>query len=277
MKVDLHIHSTYSDGQWTPFKLVEEASFRGVSIMAITDHDEMAGSKEIRESAAKKGITIISGIELNTDGEEGELHILGYGFDVENKRLCEYIHWRQQERVFWSKKIVAKLQQLGYLIDWDACWKRANEKVIVRTHIADELVDQGYFSDREHAFQALLMKGAPAFVDREGLSATEAIELIHHAGGKAFVAHPGEYSWEWSLKKLVDRGLDGIEVYYSRHKQMTTLYWNHMADTFNLLKSVGSDFHGPTSRSPYPIGSVHFNENEVLAWLKELSIEEGVY
>lgn len=277
MKVDLHMHSTHSDGEWTPLQLVKEAGLRGVSIMAITDHDEIQGSKEIQETAAGKGVTLIPGIELNTDGKEGELHILGYGFDFGNKRLGDYIQWRQQERIFWSQKIVAKLQELGFSVDWEACWKRAGKKVIVRTHIADELVDQGYFSDREHAFQALLKKDAPAFVEREGLSATEAINLIHHAGGKAFLAHPGEYTWEWSLKTLVDGGLDGIEVYYSRHKQMTTLYWSHMADKYNLLKSVGSDFHGPRSRSPYPIGSVHFNRNEVLAWLEEVCTKEGVH
>ncbi|WP_231686995.1 hypothetical protein [Bacillus sp. JCM 19034] len=124
----------------------------------------------------------------------------------------------------------------------------------------------GYFSSSKHAYETLLKKGRKAFINREGLSAEEAIELIHECGGKSFLAHPGIYDWEFSLSDLLEAGLNGIEVYYSQHNDHDTNKWLELAKRNQLLVSVGSDFHGYQSRSPYPIGSVDYNEKQ-LEWV----------
>ncbi|MDE5413992.1 PHP domain-containing protein [Alkalihalobacterium chitinilyticum] len=269
MKIDLHMHSTHSDGELQPAELVREAYQQGVSIMSITDHDEISAYGAATALADELGIKLIPGIEMNTDGPQGELHILGYGLAVNHPQLHEYIHWRQEKRKVWSQRIVNRLNQLGYAISWDACWKRANQHVIVRTHIADELVERGYFASSKEAFQSLLAKGKQAFVNREGFTANEAIELIQKCGGKAFIAHPGIYTWNWQLDELVEAGLDGVEVYYSKHSLQDTTYWLQQAKSYGLSISVGSDFHGKSSRNPYPIGSVPFNFAKEIDWLNE--------
>ncbi|MCM3714021.1 PHP domain-containing protein [Halalkalibacter oceani] len=274
--IDLHMHSTHSDGELSPAQLVEEAASLGVSVLSITDHDAVSAYFTAKETAEALGLRLISGIECNTDGEQGELHILGYAFDPAHQRMADYVSWRQGERMKWSKAIVQVLQKLGYRIDWENCRERAGNDVIVRTHIADELVARGYFNESGQAYQALLTKGAPAFIEREGLTAAEAIALIHEAGGKAFLAHPGIYRWEWSLAALVEQGLDGIEVYYSQHDEAATVYWNDMADHYRLFKSCGSDFHGYSSRSPFPPGSVACQKEELMTWLEKVKTKEGV-
>lgn len=274
--IDLHMHSTHSDGELSPEQLVEEAASLGVSVLSITDHDEVSAYFKAEETAEKLGVDLIPGIEFNTDGDQGELHILGYGFDPSYQRMADYVSWRQAERMRWSEAMVRALHRLGYRIEWEKCWERAGKRVIVRTHIADELVACGYFSEAGQAYQALLAKGASAFIEREGLTAAEAIALIHEAGGKAFLAHPGIYRWEWSLAALVEHGLDGIEVYYSKHDKAGTLSWNKSASRYGLLKSCGSDFHGYTSRSPFPPGSVRYKDQDIRPWLEKLKVKEGL-
>ncbi|MFA9457355.1 PHP domain-containing protein [Halalkalibacter sp. AB-rgal2] len=266
MRIDLHMHSTHSDGAMTPREIVAEALRLGLSVISITDHDEISGYFEAKELATSCGLQLLSGIEFNTDGAQGELHILGYGFDSNHPSLLEYVKWRKEERRKWSKEIVERLQNLGYPIDWEDCWQRAGGQVIVRTHIADELVAKGFFSSSKQAYDQLLKKGGQAFVSRRGLSAEAAIGLIHECGGKAFLAHPGEYDWSYSFEALLEAGLDGIEVYYSKHEHRERMYWLKRAAKHQLLVSVGSDFHGYDSRSPYPIGSVDYDTKR-LEWV----------
>lgn len=268
LRIDLHMHSTHSDGKMSPGEIVKEARDLGVSVLAITDHDEISGCIEAKKAACSQQMKLLSGIEFNTDGKQGELHILGYGLDLEHPKLLEYVKWRKEERREWSQRIVCQLQKLGYTIVWENCWKRAGGQVIVRTHIADELVANGYFTSSKQAYDTLLKKGRQAFIQRKGLSAEEAIELIHECGGKSFLAHPGIYDWEFSLEALLEAGLNGIEVYYSQHDENDTNKWLEQANRHQLLVSVGSDFHGYDSRSPYPIGSVDYDQKR-LEWVFE--------
>ncbi|WP_141432297.1 PHP domain-containing protein [Bacillus sp. 03113] len=199
MKIDLHMHTTCSDGELTPKEILHMASQNGVSIMSITDHDDITAFQEAKSEANKMNITLIPGIELNTNGPNGELHILGFAFHPDHPKLLQYISWRKQERVRWSKQIVLKLQELGYEVEWENCFKRAAGGVIVRTHIADELVAHGYFISSKKAFNTLLVKGQAAFVERSPFSSLDAIRLIHQCGGKAFIAHPGIYPFKGHL------------------------------------------------------------------------------
>lgn len=275
IKVDLHMHSTCSDGERTPVELVERAIQQGLTHMSITDHDAISAYAEAEEYAQSAGIELITGLEFNTFGPQGEIHILGYGIDLTNEKLLSYCKWRKEERKGWSQKIVKKLHHLSYSIEWENCFARANGAIIVRTHIADELVDKGYFDSSPEAFDTLLKMGSPAFVERAQFTTKDAIDLIHQCGGIAIVAHPGIYSFDWSLETLIEEGLDGIEAFYSKHEPEHTAYWLQQAKQYHLLVSVGSDFHGETSRNPMMIGSVDYDPVLVHPWVMELA-QKGV-
>ncbi|MDL4842675.1 PHP domain-containing protein [Aquibacillus rhizosphaerae] len=264
--MDLHIHSTHSDGQLTPSEIIHIASSKGINVLSITDHDEIAAYHSGKRTANFLGITLIPGIELNTDGEDGELHILGYYINPYSETLLNYIAWRKKERTDWAKKIVNKLRDMGYNISFDACARRAKGGVIVRTHIADELFSKGYFPSSEHAYGTLLIKGATAFVKRADFTAEDAIQLIHDAGGEAYLAHPGIYPFDIHIQRLIAYGLDGIEVYHSKHKQAQIAYWEKIAQQASLKVSGGSNHHGPQSFNPYPIGSVLLSDFCIKQW-----------
>ena len=276
IKMDLHMHSICSDGERSPVELVELAVKNRLTVISITDHDTISAYEEAELKAKKLGIQLISGIELNTMGPMGELHILGYGIDLGNEALQAYCYWRKKERISWGLTIVEKLYQLGYRVSWEKCFARATGGVIVRTHIADELVEQGYFESSEVAFHSLLTMDQPAYVERTQFTTKEAIDLIHASGGLAFIAHPGIYKFPWSLDALVEEGIDGIEVFYAKHDEIQTTDWIEKAKNHQLYMSVGSDFHGETSRNPQMIGTVPYDENAVHSWvtkLRQLEVE----
>lgn len=274
-KMDLHMHSICSDGERTPIELVELAIQQGLTHMSITDHDAISAYAEAEKYAKTVGIELIPGMEFNTFGPQGEIHILGYGMDVNNERLLTYCKWRKEERKSWSQQIVHKLHDLSYSIQWEDCFARANGAIIVRTHIADELVDKGYFNSSKEAFNSLLQMGRPGYVKRAQFTTKDAIDLIHHCGGIAVVAHPGIYPFKWSLETLIAEGIDGIEAFYSKHELDQTAYWLQQAEHYQLLVSVGSDFHGETSRNPMMIGSVAYERSIVHPWVEAL-VQRGV-
>ena len=269
-KIDLHMHSICSDGERSPAELIELAMENRLTVLSITDHDSISGYEEAKVKAKELGIQLINGIEINTMGPNGELHILGYGVDLANGALNAYCDWRKKERISWSLEIVRKLNELHYKIQWENCYDRATGGVIVRTHIADELVACGYFQSSEEAFHSLLTTKQPAYVARESFTSKEAIDLIHSSGGLAFLAHPGIYTFPWSLDTLVEESIDGIEVFYAKHDKKQTKEWFDRATHHNLYMSVGSDFHGETSRNPRMIGTVPYNGNAVHAWVEKL-------
>lgn len=254
--MDLHVHTTASDGKMTPVELLAEAKERGVRHLAITDHDTVDGYLQAREEAKKLDLYLIPGIEWNTEGPEGELHILGYGFDISDPRLLHLMDKRQQERVAWIAEIVERCNRLGLMITVEECMVRARGGVIVRTHVAEALVARGYGRTPQAMFDAYLRKGSPAYVPRPPFSAREAIESTHEVGGIAVLAHPGIYPFEVQLGNLLDYGIDGIEVYYPRHSLAEMAYWEREAKRNHLIRSGGSDFHGHGTRNPYLIGSV---------------------
>ena len=269
--IDLHIHSEYSDGSWSPREIVEDSMKKGLKIISITDHDVLAGYEEA-VAYCESDLKIISGIVLNTDGPLGELHILGYRFDPQHPKLREHISWRVEDRIQWGKRIAAKLNILGFNISFNNCLDRVGKGVLVRTHIADELVAAGYFQSSKQAYEELLKKGKPGFEERGSFSAEDAIKLIHEAGGLAFLAHPGIYKQDVNLKQLIVSGLDGIEVYHSKHSEEEQNDWCRIAKDYNLFISGGSDFHGPQSRNPFPIGSVEMAYTQELAWCNEFAV-----
>lgn len=263
--MDLHMHTTASDGKQSPKELLVEAKERGVTHLAITDHDTLDGYLLAREEARQLGLALLPGLEWNTEGPEDELHILGYGVDISDPRLLHLMDRRQQERIEWIGEIVERCNRLGMAITIEDCLARAKGGVIVRTHVAEVLVAGGYSSTPQAAFDGYLRKGSPAYVPRPVFSAQEAIEITHEVGGIAILAHPGIYRFEVRLSALLDYGIDGIEVYYPRHSAAQMAFWERQAKQHHLIRSGGSDFHGHGSRNASPVGSVPI-PREVKEW-----------
>jgi predicted metal-dependent phosphoesterase TrpH len=274
VKLELHIHSTFSDGELVPKEIVDIALQKNIKILSFTDHDEIGAYHEVLGYGGAHGLTLIPGIELNTDGEDGELHILGYFFDPNHPKISAYIAWRKEERKEWVKKIIVLLHELGYRITFDEVRALAPGDIIVRTHIAQALVKCNYFLTAEDAYETLLIKGRPAFVQRSPFSAKEAIDLIHTCGGEAYLAHPGAYSFSFDVNNLLSYGIDGIEVFHSKHSVEDQTYWYNFAVLHQLKISGGSDHHGPYSRNPYSIGSVQLDDSSKRYWLEKIGVIE---
>ncbi|WP_421663442.1 PHP domain-containing protein [Lysinibacillus telephonicus] len=264
------MHTTCSDGEMTPGEILQLGIDQQLEIMSIADHDSLDAYFELAKNPLQISPKMLVGMEFNTDGPNGELHILGFGLDPTYPALKQYCEFRKNERINWSKSIVQKLQQLGFSIKWENCFQRAKGGIIVRTHIADELVAIGAFPTAKHAYETLLIKGAPAYIERAGKTSKGAIDLIHEAGGLAFLAHPGIYSFNFEFENILKEGIDGIEVFYALHKKQTMNYWYEVAKQHDLYMSVGSDFHGFTSKNPQMIGSVPFEEEELMKWIPQL-------
>ncbi len=264
--MDLHLHSTYSDGQLTPCELIIEACHNQVGTISFTDHDNIDGYFAGIRYARAMGIRLIPGIELNTENNQRELHILGYDFNPLDKKLRTHIRWRRAQSLDWGILMVKHLITRGFNIDFDILNEQSRLGIINRTNIASRLLVRGDFSDFHSAYQAVQWEAEKVPLTRSAFSAIEAIKLIHQAGGEAYLAHPGIYTHEYDLEELVAAGLDGIEVFYPLNSQEATTCWLNEASRFQLKMSGGSDYHGPDSKSPYPVGSVKLEPELFEQW-----------
>ncbi len=254
MTVDLHIHTTCSDGLRTPEQTVEEAIRKGMRAIAITDHDITAGIDAAQKFALTCGsegnsLEIISGVEINCYDDHEETHVLGYWIDVQSEVLqtkLAQIRIAREERV---AKIIAKLQALRYEITYEQIYNMAHPGSIGRPHIARFLVRKGYFRSTAEAFDKLLSEGGKAYVERYKTSPVEAIQVILQAGGLPVIAHPGIYKQEVQWQRLIDHGLFGVEVYHTKHDFQDIKKYEAIAEHYQLLKTGGSDCHGIGSSS----------------------------
>lgn len=253
--VDLHMHSTFSDGRYTPTQLVDTAVSKGICVMAITDHDSWNGIEEARAAAARYNgkIRVLTGVELGTQYEDDAVHILGYHVSME----CEALHKKMNEmrhaREHRLYAMLEKLDKLGYHVEVDAC--DPNNRAVGRPHVAKALVAKGYFDSVQAVFDALLRRGGPAYVPQPKLSPHEAVVLIHEAGGIAVLAHPSELE-DWTLPErlLSEEPFDGIEVWHPSADAKAREHWLKLAQERGLLTSGGSDFHGIPDRFPPKLG-----------------------
>ena len=254
MCVDLHLHSTYSDGTSTPLELVRMARQHGLTAISLTDHDTVDGLEEITAHATRAGLPVLPGIELNSTHGEHTLHILGYGFDPGNDHLLSRLNRIQEGRRERNLKIVARLKQLGIPIDMAELESIAGPGQIGRPHFAALLVQKGVVPTRGEAFRRFLRQGAPAWVDRFAYSAAESIDMIHQAGGIAIFAHPGQLDPGLTflpllIYQLAERGLDGLETYYPSYSRSMQKRLLRIANTYKLIGTGGSDYHGSTRGS----------------------------
>jgi len=255
---DLHVHTTASDGLLTPAEVIDMAVRLGLTGIAITDHDTLMGLKPAIEylSANKIGLDFIPGIEINTDVERGEVHILGYYVDPGNEalsnRLAEIKVFRRERA--WG--MIRLLGEMGMPISAEEVENRAQGDLIGRPHIAMALMDKGYVGSIKEAFDKYIAQGRPAYVPRYKFPPAEAIALIHQAGGKAVLAHPGLIEDRKIIDEIIALGIDGLEVYYPEHNESQADYFKKLADRQGLLVTGGSDFHGMESlESHAPLGT----------------------
>ena len=247
--VDLHTHSTYSDGSLSPEELVNEACETGLVAIALTDHDTMDGTDELFAAGKRAGIEVMSGVEISANHEDKPIHILGYGMDINNQDLVSMLDHLQEIRKTRNEKIIIKLASLSIKIDRVELAATATG-LIGRPHIARLLVKKGVVSSFDQAFRKYLGIKGSAYVETGRHSAAEAIRIITRAGGLAILAHPKTFGNSISkitktVKDLKDVGLDGIEAYYPGHSSKILKKLIDIAEKFDLAVTGGSDFHGP--------------------------------
>ena len=247
--IDLHTHSTYSDGVLTPTELVTEAKQAGLKAIALTDHDTAAGIKEALAQGVKQNIDVIPGIEVSSWYDNIPIHILGYCFKYDDPVLQERLQLLQGSRKRRNILILEKLKRLGINVVADDLKSYSQYGQAGRPHIAQLLVDKGIVRSVNEAFSLYLKKGATAYVDRFKYRADHAIRMIKEAGGVAVLAHPALSdpslnSLPALLRSLRDRGMDGVEVYYPTHSGKVVTFLENLAKKFGLVMTGGSDFHG---------------------------------
>ena len=252
---DLHLHSHFSDGTYSPEQLVVEARRCELAAIALTDHDSVEGCPGTARACAAAGIEFVVGAELTAAQDGNELHLLGYCFDVENVRLLTQLARFQAVRQNRIREMVARLNQLKVPLSADAVFALANCQSPGRPHVARALVAAGLCASLDEAFERFLKKNRPAWVPKFKMSAGEAIDLIHLAGGVAVLAHPGLNRTDQVIPDVVDAGLDGIECFHTKHSTATTQLYLKLADRFHLLVTGGSDCHGMNKGKPL-IGTV---------------------
>jgi hypothetical protein len=240
--IDLHMHTFHSDGRHSPEEVVARAREVGLSAMAITDHDTFAALDTARTQAAE--IEYINGVELSCHFLDSDIHMLAYFVDHHYKPLAEKVKFYQDERLKRGKLIVEKLNELGIDIKMDTVMRKAKSGAVGRVHVADALVDEEYVHTFDEAFSRYLGYHAPAYVPKTHFDPAEAIDLVHNAGGIAFIAHPGSNRKDEAITHFKEHGLDGIEVFHSKHTPAQTRHYKELASRLNLLISGGSDWHG---------------------------------
>ena len=255
-RIDLHIHTTASDGTATPEEVVREASRLGLAAIAITDHDTAGGYVRAAAEAEKTGLEVVPGIEISTK-YGGPVHILGYYIDVASPALQEVLDWIVRDRDERNEKICALMRADGIDITYEQMRERFGE-VIGRPHFAEILVELGLARDMKDAFARFVEKGQKYYQGRKFLTIERSIELIRAAGGTAVLAHPFQYhlsaeSLRALIEHCIDSGLEGIECRYSGYSEERSAYLESLAGEYGLLKTGGSDFHG-TNKPEIKIG-----------------------
>lgn len=255
--IDLHTHSTASDGRLSPEELVAYGAAQGIEVLSLTDHDSVGGIDAAWSEAKQVGIEFIPGIELSTALSEGECHILGYFLDHSSPTLLRTLVRVQASRRERGRRMVEQLRALGVPVSWELVQEVAGEGTITRTHIAEALLNVGAVGTRQQAFERYIGRGGPAYVPRYKLSPEEAIALIRETHGVPVLAHPTfvDPHRDWGtdqprfpawpfLERLREAGLLGLEAYYGEYSADLAARLADLAKRYGLIRTGGSDFHG---------------------------------
>jgi predicted metal-dependent phosphoesterase TrpH len=255
MFADLHLHTSFSDGTYSPEELTAHGQRCKLTAMALTDHDTVEGCERMGQACAKAGIEFIAGSELTAELQGDELHLLGYFLDIRCPHFLSEISRFQHGRQERIREMVARLNAHNIPLEAEAVFKLANCRSPGRPHVGRALVKGGYCTSMDEAFERFLKKNRPAYVPKTKISALQAIELIHEAGGLAVMAHPGLNRTDDFIPALVDAGMDGIECFHSKHSASDSQRYLRLAAKYNLLVTGGSDCHGLSKGKPL-IGGV---------------------
>jgi predicted metal-dependent phosphoesterase TrpH len=257
--IDLHLHTSASDGLLAPRDLVARAAAAGITVMAITDHDTVAGYADARTAADTCGIELVPGIEITAVEQSRDIHVLGYFFDPSSPTLAEFLETQRNDRVRRIRAMSARLAALGCPVDVEPLVAAAAARPgrsVGRPQLADALVQAGFAQDRTDAFDRLLGNHGPAYEPRQGASPEEVIALLAKAGGIASLAHPGVINNDAIIPRLASNGLAALEVRHSDHLPATEATYRAMAKSLGLAMSGGSDFHGDTGYRADSLGVV---------------------
>lgn len=248
-EVDLHLHTTYSDGTLSPTELVDLCAQKGLKVIAISDHDSTEGVAEARSAATKHGIEIIPAIELSTDVPDNEIHMLGYFVDIEDTGFQDLLREFRAGREDRGRQMVERLRQLGMEITWEEVELIADGAAVGRPHIAQAMIDRGYVSEWQEAFERYIGRTGPAYVERTRLEPEEAVQVLLENGALPVMAHPLYYEREDTQKlrrvvaSLKEAGMIGLEVHYGEFSESEIDMLANIAAELDLVPCGGSDYH----------------------------------
>ena len=257
--IDLHTHSTASDGALSPSDLVDFAAKKGISVLAITDHDTVSGLAEGQEAAKKAGLVFVPGIEVSIQWPTGEFHLLGLGLKKCSKELRAIINFLREERINRNKKMALKLQEAGVNISYEEVSEKFNTENVGRPHFAKVMVEKGMIKNPQQAFDRYFAKGRPCYVDRVGADLNEAVMAIESSGGIPVQAHPLSMYVSWGrlegvLRDIADSGVKGFEAWHPGVRISEAERLEKIAHSMGLIVTAGSDFHGEKVRADRKIG-----------------------
>ena len=257
--IDLHVHTTASDGQYTPAQIIEKAAEKKITAIAITDHDTVAGLEEGAAAAKEHGITFVPGVELNISYPTGEFHLLGLGFKQISPSLTEILDNLVKNRELRNVQIIEKMREAGVDITLDEMRADFPDTVLGRPHFAAELVKKKVVKTRQQAFDRYLAKGRPWYVARVGSNLDEAIVAIKESGGVPVIAHPMSLYLSWgklpdALQNFYERGVMGLEAFHPGARVTECLRLEELAQKIGYFVTAGSDFHGEKIRADRKLG-----------------------
>lgn len=255
--IDLHLHSMASDGTLTPTEIVKLAHKLNLKAIALTDHDSVEGLPFALKEGNHLGIEVVPAVELSSDFEGRDVHLLGYYVDYKEAWFKEHLKQLKEARFQRAVKMIEKLKEAGLMIAFKDVLEEAGDGAVGRAHIARVMIKQGYIDDIEEAFEKYIGRKALCYVEKYSFQPEEVIEVIRKANGIAILAHPGLSEVDESIGKYIKHGLQGLEAYHSNHtKQMTAKYLK-LAEHYGLITTGGSDCHGLKSGRGLTIGSVN--------------------
>lgn len=251
MAVDLHVHTTSSDGTESPAVVVARALALRLTALAITDHDSVEGLPEALDAARGTTLEVVPGVELSAAADGDDLHILGYFIDHADPTLRSALAGLRERRLDRAREMVDALNAAGFAVTLERVFAHAGDGAVGRSHIARALVEAGDVDSVEHAFRDLIGRGGPYFVGKWLMSATGAVALIRGAGGVAVLAHPGVTRSDESIPELVEAGLGGIEAFHAEHTRSDRDRYAGLAARFGLVATGGSDYHGSGTKNAF--------------------------
>lgn len=257
--IDLHVHTTASDGQYSPSQIIEKAAEKNISVLAITDHDTVAGLEEGKNAAKSHNLTFVQGVELNINYPTGEFHLLGLGLKEISPLLVELLDNLVKNRELRNLQIIEKMREAGVDISLEEMKVHFPDTVLGRPHFAAELVNKKVVKTRQQAFDRFLAKGRPWYVQRVGSNLDEAIIAIKESGGVPVIAHPMSLYLSWgklpdALQNFYERGIMGLEAFHPGARVTECLRLEELAQKIGFFVTAGSDFHGEKIRADRKLG-----------------------